>query len=444
MITLPTIREEIWIAEWQTLHRPGLRLTPNDRVLLSNLATGEDGEPGLTIEEVNGGVRIESRSWVGVVQLETFSVHIQPKLAGGNLRLVEMLQLTGGLKSLKRLGLPRTIQPESLNLFDLIALLLAEACATVVKAGLLSDYLVREDTLPVLRGRLLPDRQGIKHFGRVDRLECRYDEYQTDTPENQLLALTLQLCSQHVTNHTVRLQVKRLATIFQEVCDPVELNWKLLHSTLTYNRLNEHYRPAHELAWVVLERLGLQDILKLGKLGSFAFLLDMNLLFEQFIWKVLEFIALHQGLRVRYQLKNFTILWNPATNQPYSSIIPDFLIDAPGQNPPTGYLPVDAKYKLYDTKKVSNADLYQTFLYAFAYHPNPPQNQLPHALLLYPTSNKSPAPSTVAIRTITTATVGSIRILGLNIPALLDEIKVGKLGSSTILLSEQIKLTTTP
>ena len=29
-------------------------------------------------------------------------------------------------------------------------------------------------------------------------------------------------------------------------------------------------------------------------------------------------------------------------------------------------MPIDIKYKLYDIKKVSTADVYQTFLYAYA------------------------------------------------------------------------------
>jgi len=94
----------------------------------------------------------------------------------------------------------------------------------------------------------------------------------------------------------------------------------------------------------------------------------MNRLFEQFLWRVLNTLCSRNNLRVRYQLKNRSVLWNGLKNKPYSNIIPDFLVDLPSASSEMkSCLPVDAKYKLYDELKVGNADIYQCFLYAFAY-----------------------------------------------------------------------------
>ena len=75
-----------------------------------------------------------------------------------------------------------------------LALLLAEECRRVVRAGLLADYIEREEDLPILRGRLLLDRQVLRRFGRLDRLECRHDEHERDILENRILAAALRAC----------------------------------------------------------------------------------------------------------------------------------------------------------------------------------------------------------------------------------------------------------
>src|SRR5437588_12543847 len=105
--------------------------------------------------------------------------------------------------------------------------------------------MVHEDVLPALRRRLLTDRQVMKRFGRVDQLECRYEEFETDIEENQLLAAALEICAQRVKNDLVRRQVRHLFTAFSQLCDPSKLNVHLLREQLSYTRLNERYRKAH-------------------------------------------------------------------------------------------------------------------------------------------------------------------------------------------------------
>jgi hypothetical protein len=64
-------------------------------------------------------------------------------------------------------------------------------------------------------------------------------------------------------------------------------------------------------------------------------------------------------------------------------VIPDLLVE-----PPTGQrIPADAKYKRYDDRRVDRGDVYQAFLYAFAYaHPT---TGAPSSLILYPATSSS-------------------------------------------------------
>ena len=54
-----------------------------------------------------------------------------------------------------------------------------------------------------------------------------------------------------------------------------------------------------------------------------------------------------------------------AHREPYAAVIPDILLERPASR--SVARPVDAKYKLYDERKLDQGDIYQTFFYAWAY-----------------------------------------------------------------------------
>jgi len=431
-VTLAAATEVVRLQEWQTIVRPDLWLSDRDRELAKGLNAGRR----VVIEELRSGLRISTRSWVGLVRFETFDLSVAPKLAGENIGLVQLLAYTTGLPGLRRIPATRTlpVDGEDLNLFDLLALLFATECAAVLKGGLISDYLSREDTLSTLRGRLLTDRQLTRQFGRLDRLECRYDVYETDTPENQVLSAALTVCARRATDPDVRRRVKRSLTIFSEVCDPAGANLRLIRETLVYTRMNEHYREAHSLAWFIFDGLGIRDLLSPGAARSFAFLIDMNALFEKFVCRALDAICSRRGLRVRYQNKDRSILWAPARDRPYAAVIPDLLIEGAGGD---ALLPVDAKYKRYDAKRLDNADIYQTLIYALAYGAVGAAGES-RALVVYPSSNVSSSEAVVEIRHSQGSVLATVCALGVHIPTLLSEVRTETKGPQSSLLAEHL------
>jgi 5-methylcytosine-specific restriction enzyme subunit McrC len=59
-----------------------------------------------------------------------------------------------------------------------------------LRQGLIQGYQVREDSAPVLRGRLREADQLRRRFGLALPVEIRYDEFTTDIAENQILRAT--------------------------------------------------------------------------------------------------------------------------------------------------------------------------------------------------------------------------------------------------------------
>lgn len=378
----------------------------------------------VVIEELRSGLRVQSRSWVGVVHLSSLEVHIVPKLAGGNLCLVDVLAFSSGLDALRRsIGSQHLLAQSEGQLFDLLALQLAQACERIVGDGLLQDYLEEEADLPVLRGRLLADRQLRRRMGQIDRLECRYDERSSNVLENQVLAAALAGCRTCVSHPATGLRIRRLHGLFSVACSLAEFDLASAQEKLTYNRLNQHYREAHELAWLILEGLGITDLFVGGPTRSFAFLLDMNRLFERFVRRLIEHILQGSPYHVHYLRRDCSILWQG--DRSYGNVVPDLLVE--GSPPGVRRLPVDAKYKLYDEYRLNPGDIYQTFLYAFAY--NSPGVEVPEALLIYPASQQGNSLLQLEIRNTAGRPGGQIQALGIHIPLALQEARSNTIGS---------------
>ena len=424
MIETPAI---MVLEEWKTDFINGVELSSQDQKLAAQIG-GEKGK--VTVEEMKGRIRVKAYSWVGVIRFSQFEIHIVPKLAGEFLGLVRMLEIVSGIGSLRRnIGERNLLVNSKNNLFDLLALLLSEACEAILQKGLLYDYIEVEDDLPFLRGRLLIKQQVRRRAERVDRLECRYDEHSSNIIENQLLAAVLIICGRRVTDPIIRRKIRRQAAIFSSVCSLENVNIENIRSSIVYSRMNENYEYAHRLAWLIFDSSGVKDIFLTGKTKSFAFLLDMNQLFELFILRFFEFSLKQTEYLVKYQKQNPMVIWDYYKQRSYKKIIPDFIIE--NLNNTLSPMVIDAKYKLYDLKKVSSADIYQSFLYAYVYGAD---FQSTNALIVYPTQSQADDQKILQLKNLKGSLGANIRILGFHIPSALKEIEKNEKGAMSELL----------
>lgn len=410
------------LKEYEHGFLDGISLSKEDLELAESLS-GEDSR--LVIEERKTGIEVKATSWVGVVRFRGFEVRVIPKLAGENLGLVGMLAFATGLDGLNRNRGVRDLSiHDQTDLFDLLALLFAESCERIVNGGLLYGYIVEEQDLPLLRGRLLVREQFQRRMGQVDRIECRYDEHSSNIAENKILAIALNLCARRVRTPAVIRKVRRLMQIFLASCTIHDADVKELLAGVTFNRLNQHYKEPIELAKLLVSESGIRDLFSAGETKSFAFLINMNTLFELFVFRFIQ-RALDPSLyQVKYQQRDRSIIWNANENRPYARVIPDLLIEY--SDHPEKRLVIDTKYKLYDTKKISPSDVYQCFLYAYAYDSG--TGSIPRSIILYPTLDRFPQATHLHVRTKEQIIGASILAQGFNIPLALDEIRQNKQG----------------
>jgi 5-methylcytosine-specific restriction enzyme subunit McrC len=408
------------MSEWSTRVFPGVELTDGDRRLVAALGTGDTR---LVVDELREGVRVTSRSWIGVVRFETLEVCVVPKVAGGNLGVLHMLEYASGLSALSRLESARTVQTAKKGrLADLLGLLLAEATSRLVRDGLLSDYVTREETLTTLRGRLRMNDQFRRRHLQVACLECRFDEHETDIVENRLLGAALAIARRVCADEDVRRSVSRYHAVLSEVCEPGAFDPQSADRELVYHRRNEHYRTAHQIAWLFVRALAVSDLYAPGSRGSFAFLIDMNPLFERFVARLLTDALAGSGVSVRPQFRDQTLIVEEPLLRRYAAIVPDILLE---WSDPHGRrrIPVDAKYKLYDEGKVDPADVYQTFFYAYAYARQIDQElDQVRAMILYPASRPGGGGTRLLVRRASGAASARIEALPVDIEAALRAI----------------------
>ena len=148
-----------------------------------------------------------------------------------------------------------------------------------------------------------------------------------------------------------------------------------------------------------------------------AFFINMANLFERFLTRLLSDQMNRSGLKIDTQHSYKAVITNDATGFTYQQLRPDLVIsNAEG----TRIIPIDAKYKNYDLKKLDSGDLYQTFTYAYTLSRPTAMRQ---AVVVFPsTSLREENVSIAAVRSVPAA---RIAICGIDVPSVLAEIEGG-------------------
>ncbi|GAA3967826.1 McrBC 5-methylcytosine restriction system component [Actinomadura viridis] len=385
-------------------------------------ATGSpDLAKRITLRWLRGNVLdIKAGSHIGVVNLDCVCIRVRPKLAGSELGVLQMLDYASGVESLRDIGLLQQLG-EGLDLRDLVCLLLNQECDRLLQHGLRRDYLRREEALPVVRGRLLADRQVLHRFGRLDRLECRYDERSGDIDDNRLCAAALWLAARTARASAVREHARRLAAQFTAHCGTVGFDARATVERLTYHRANEHYRNAHRWAAMLIGHKAFGNLYTTSGITTPAFMIDMNGLFEDFVVRLLRDAVAGTDISVRRQ-DTLRSAITKADGRAYTRITPDLQL-VRGHGPGTWRCSVDAKYKLYTDRRLSTADLYQSFAYAHALSSSSDTTP-PTAYLLYAADHDRP-PETVTLHRRDRAASARVTSMPINVRAILAALAAG-------------------
>lgn len=261
---------------------PAIELSVAERDLLRELV------PSLLITPTVGRENcydLRPGSHVGAVNLGSLSVAILPKIPVS--RTLFLISYTLAPDAWTERGFDFS---EETSLVEAIVPGFVRQVRRALSRGPLESYRTEEASLNTMRGRLRVGDQLRKRSGAYPPVEVAYDEFTEDIEENRLIKAALHRLARMRMRSSV---AKRSLRRFDSALERVRLVGYDSRSLpeVRYTGLNDHYRPAVELAKLILRSGSFE--LRHGSTRASAFLLDMNSEFENFV-----VVALREALGV--------------------------------------------------------------------------------------------------------------------------------------------------
>jgi 5-methylcytosine-specific restriction enzyme subunit McrC len=290
---------------------------------------------------------VEARQYVGAVVDGDTTVIVRPKLP-----IERVLFLLAHSVDPTWAGDAALAEADSLT--EGVVTLFAAACDRAMRNGILRGYRDHRERLHTVRGRIDFAEQLRTNPGRALPLAVSYQEHDQDIVENQLLLAALSTVADlpihSTTTHRAITRLRRtLADVTPRRFDACAL------PSMTWTRLNQHYRPAVELARVILA--GADTDLHTGSVRVPGLVFDMNTVFEHFVRTALRH-ELRLGEEEFPDGRNAQLPFDEARRL---RIKPDLSIRHGGDCRMVG----EIKYR-HDTGDGRATHLYQTLAYASA------------------------------------------------------------------------------
>ena len=319
----------------------------------------------------DGAYRLKPSSYIGAVNIGDLAIVVRPKVPFD--RVMFLIAYAMDPKNWRRDSVELARDDDIL---EAIALAFAHRTRQAIQRGLLQGYRREEDALNTVRGRIRFGDQLGRRFNIPLPIEVAFDEFTEDIEKNRLLKTAIhRLGHTFIRSKAARLEIRRLRPAFTTVGLGSYRRGAL--PEVRYSRLDEHYRPAVELARLIIENSSLE--LLYGKVAGAAFLIDMNQVFEEFLyvalrealglperqWKHEAGLTLDEGRRISMKPD---LSWWPL---------------GPVKNWARPIFVGDAKYKKLETQGCEHADIYQMLAYCTA-------TDLPSGLLVYATGEGKP------------------------------------------------------
>jgi len=270
---------------------------------------------------------------------------------------------------------------EASSLLDILIRIFAERLLAETRRGLPRLYLQCEEDLPALRGRLDVARQFTANAVRPDRLSCRFDVLDHNTPLMQIMAAAVVFLRLHAREQaTIRL-LDELRFVFADVDQRsiVNLPW----DRVRIDRTNRRWESLFALAKLLIGRDWQGTSQDAQSREGITLLFPMEKLFEKAVATLLRRSLAGSGMEVLTQQNQIACLgdWTGGEicNGQYFGAKPDILVKR-GQEI---VAVIDTKWKrlgsspLDKDKGIKQSDIYQMMAYSRLY-------RCDRLMLLYP------------------------------------------------------------
>ena len=318
-----------------------------------------------------GNKRIKFNNYVGVIQAKNLTIEILPKADNK-----EDDQLTKDkwhdalilmLKECKLIKLNSVsnakLKLKSASILDLYYDIFLSETEIIFKHGLRKSYRTIHENLNKVKGKILFTNHIRKNAFHKEKFFVEHKIFDADNKLNQILLKALVILKNIAHNPTHNIRINKLLLNLEGISEKnITEKW---FDNLKFDRNTERYRQAINLAKLII--LKYSPDLKGGNENVLAIMFDMNILYENYVFRKLKALQLDPSipiLKVREQ--NRTPFWETR------GLRADIVVETKDK-----HLVIDTKWKVLKDSKPSDADLKQMFVYNLHYDTD-------LSILLYP------------------------------------------------------------
>ena len=304
------------------------------------------------------------KNYVGVVQIGGLTIEILPKAdkkadADKNLWQSVLLNMLKVCKRIQVESVSETqLKKRYHSILDVYFEMYLAEIERLVNKGLIKRYQKNQSNQNALKGKLLFAKNIQQNLVHRERFYCEHQVYDRNHLLHQILYKGLRILKTFV-NDALKDRLNRLLFEFQEI-DNIEISEKHFRK-IVFDRKNSDYQKAFDIAKIII--LNYSPSLNYGNENLLTLLFDMNALWEEYIFRILQKHKKNEEKVSRQDSKKF---WKN------KCIRPDIILQI-GQKT----FVIDTKWKIIETNNPSDEDLKQMFVYNLHWDAE-------KALLLYP------------------------------------------------------------
>ena len=329
-----------------------------------------------------GHKRIKFSNYVGVIQVKNLTIEILPKADSKDNNeeskgkwhdaLISMLQ---ECKLIKLSSISNAkLKLKSASILDLYYEAFLTETEKIVRQGLVKSYRNISENLNKVKGKINFTKHTLKNYLHKEKFFVEHKVYDGNNKFNQILLKALITLERLSNNPKYLIRIKKLLLDFEDVREKnVTSSW---FKTLQYSRNSERYKYAVTLSKLII--LKYSPDLKGGKEDVLAIMFDMNMLYENYIYRKLKVLQNDTKIPItKVRGQNRQPFWETR------GLRADIVIETESDN-----FVIDTKWKVLKSKTPSDDDLKQMFVYNLHYDSD-------LSILLYPktsldTNDKKP------------------------------------------------------
>ena len=315
----------------------------------------------LKITTKNGfGKVLQAQNYVGVIQTKDgTTIEILPKIKNATTEkskdiLIKMLKTLKN-SPFKNLSVAN-LKSSKIPLFEIFISMFLEELTVLVRNGIKSDYISKEENLKFLKGKLKISEQIKYNTIHKERFFVQYEEFISNRVENRLIKTTLQFLYNKSKLNKNQQRIREFLFVFDEI--EISHNIKTDFSKIKLNRQMKDYEQV--LLWCKTFLFENSFSPYKGNDIAFVLLFDMNLLFESFVYSYLKKSSNFQD--IKSQDRTHHLAYENGIGR--FRLKPDIVING-------GKIIADTKWKILSEDKAYNGvlqdDMYQLYAYGTKY-----------------------------------------------------------------------------